>query len=101
MVVLFLEVIFYRVCIQEYFQLVLYWEVYPLLECHLSAVSLYRCRSCRISGRGGATNRKKNCIILISMEFGGNNSACVHVRLLVGGPLPHNALVVYLFRMKP
>ena len=32
--------IFYRVCIQEYFRLVL-WEVCPLSECPLSEVSLY------------------------------------------------------------
>ena len=32
---------FYRLCIQEYFQLVLCWEVCPLSECPLSEVSLY------------------------------------------------------------
>ena len=31
----------YRVCIQEYFRLVLCWEVCPLSECPLSEVSLY------------------------------------------------------------
>ena len=35
-VVLFSEVIFYGVCIHEYFQLVLCWEVCPLSECPLS-----------------------------------------------------------------
>ena len=30
-----LEVIFYRVCIQEYFRLILCWEVCPLSECLL------------------------------------------------------------------
>ena len=35
------EVIFYRVCIQEYFRLVLCWEVCPLSECPLSEVSQY------------------------------------------------------------
>ena len=34
------EVIFYGVCIQEYFQLVLCWEVCPLSECPLTEVSL-------------------------------------------------------------
>ena len=32
----FSEVIFYRMCIHEYFQLVLCWVVCPLLECPLS-----------------------------------------------------------------
>ena len=36
------EVMFYRVCtIQEYFQLVLCWEVCPLSECPLLEVSSY------------------------------------------------------------
>ena len=33
------EVIFYRVCIHEYFRLVLCWEVCPFSECPLSEVS--------------------------------------------------------------
>ena len=36
-----LEVIFYGVCMQEYFWLVLCWEVCPLSECPLSEVSQY------------------------------------------------------------
>ena len=36
-----LDVIFYGVCMQEYFWLVLCWEVCPLSECPLSEVSLY------------------------------------------------------------
>ena len=34
------EVVFYRVCIHEYFQLVLCWEVCLLLECPLSKIFL-------------------------------------------------------------
>ena len=38
-----LGVIFYRVCIHEYFRLVLFWEVCPLLECPLlGSVSSFR-----------------------------------------------------------
>ena len=40
------EVIFYRVCMQEYFWHVLCWKACPLLECHLSEVSLYIDLSC-------------------------------------------------------
>ena len=78
------ELIFYRVCIQEYFRLVLCWEVCPLSECPLSEVSLYNnvlnisvvsvsllvtCTACRSFIILATCNNKKTSIFVSGLHI--------------------------------
>ena len=72
-VVLFSEVVFYTVCIQEYFWLVLCWEICPLSECPLSEVSLYMhfaisavCAICVSVDKGAIDNQVSNLAHIVT-----------------------------------